>query len=152
MAKSTRAARAARATNLLFNSAKFIILSVRKYRFLGIGYLIIFIWLVFSASQPRPQANQIANSENYYSNSNPISIVANTANAKAYKSGNEVTVRWDKPIFDARFRADNRRIAPDNISCQLDFCVIHLSQKASLLKAKWTENGELFSKEFSFNQ
>ena len=143
----------AKATNLLSNSAKYIILKVRKFKFLGWIYLIIFVWLAISAIT-RPEANQIANSENIYSsnpNYNPPSIATNSAVAKAFKSGNEITIRWDKPVFDISFRADNRRIADENISCQLDFCVLNLFEPVDTLKAKWTENGDVFSKEFRFN-
>ena len=143
----------ARATNILSNSAKFIILKVRKFKFLGWIYLIIFAWLAISALT-RPEADQIANSENIYGsnpNSNPPSIVANSAVAKAYKTGNEVTIRWDKPVFDTSFRADGRRIAEENVNCQLDFCLLNLSEEIDSLKVRWTENGDLFSKEFRFN-
>lgn len=142
----------AKTTNLLSNCAKFIILKVRRFKFLGWIYLILFAWLAISALT-RPEANQIANSENIYG-SNPNytpSIVTNSAIAKAYKSGNEVTIKWDKPVFDTSFRADNRRIADENISCQLDFCVLNLFEPVDTLKAKWTENGDVFSKEFRFN-
>lgn len=149
----TSSTKLAKTTNLLSNLAKFIIFKVRRYKFLGWIYLIIFAWLAISAIT-RPETNQIISSENNYdsnSNPNPPSIVANSAIAKAYKSGNEVTIRWDKPVFNTSFRADNRRIANENISCQLDFCILNLSEPVSTLKARWTENGDLFSKEFRFN-
>lgn len=151
MATSTRVTKA---TNLVSNLAKFIILKVRKFRFLGWGYLILFVWMVFSASQqPNLPVSQIPNPPNSpNSYRDQTSIVINTAQAKAYKTGAQVTIRWSKPVFDPSFRADNKRIAAENISCQLDFCVLNLADKVNTLKAKWTENGELFSKEFRFSQ
>ena len=129
-------------------TARFIILFSRQYPWLAVVYLLVFAWLVLTpASQPPLNANQNPNS---LTPDNSISQIATSAQAKAFKTGNQITIRWDKPVFDTSFQADNRRIAADNISCQLDFCTIYLDSEADILKAQWVENGQAFSKKFRF--
>lgn len=149
----TNSTRIAKTTNLVSNLAKFMILKVRKFRFLGWGYLILFIWLIFSArQQPNLPISQIPNPPNNPNSYPQTSIAIEGAQSKAYKTGDKVTIRWDKPVFDTSFRADHRRLKTKDISCQLDFCTLILSEKVNTLKASWTENGEQFSKEFRLNQ
>lgn len=152
--------RVAKTTNFINNSAKFIILKVRKFRFLGWGYLILFCFFFLASLVSLYQSNlpvsQVPNLPNPPSNTNPApdptSIVIEGSQSKAYKTGNEVTIRWDNPVFDTSFRVDNRRVRGEDVNCQLDFCTLNLlSDQASIVQASWTENGEQFSKEFRLN-
>lgn len=141
--------------------AKFIILKVRKFKFLGWIYLFFFSTIMILGLSNNPQQPIAQNPNNLPSGSqytqsgvnqyNPPAPVANSAKAKAFKSGSEITIRWDKPVFDQSFKADNRRVSTDSISCQLDFCTLNISDPINILKARWTENGERFSKNFRLN-
>ena len=142
-----------KASTRISNFTKYLILLVRKHRFLGKLYLVFFgIILGFQLFFTSPKSPLEASSNiNPVTSGNYPSPIANTSQAKVFKNGDRITIRWDKPVFDVVFRADNRRIKPDRYNCQLDFCTIdNWNQKSEILKARWTENGQLFSQQFRF--
>ena len=130
------------------SAAKSIILNSRKHPIFAVVYLLFFLFLIGSSLNSTPQASRNLN----YSQTESIDTAINSAQAKAYKSGNEITIRWDEPIYSPIFLADYTPIKENNISCQLDFCTVTIPESTELLMAEWEqeENSERYSKKFRF--
>lgn len=133
----------------LSSATKSIILTSRKHPLFAIAYLVFFLFLVGSSLNSTPQANQ--NFDYPQTQTESIDTATNSAQAKAYKSENEVTIRWNEPIYRPLFLADYAKIrAEEDINCQLDFCVVKVPEETKLLIAEWEqeESSERYSKKF----
>lgn len=148
------------ATSLFHQLTVYAAFGVRYIVFIGRKYpLIAAIFLFFYAfffykiffSQPSvsnlplpPQTSTFNSLPNTSPNTAPVVSVAR---AKAYKSGNQITIRWNQPVEEPKFIADNQNL---NATCQPSSCVVNIPERISQLKAIWQENNQTFSKNFRF--
>ena len=136
--------------------AKWIIYLGRKYPLFAAIHLALSIWFLFffgssstRTSLPPPAPPVASNTpSSFVTPSSPVSptdSVVSVAQAKAFKNGNEITIRWNQPVQNVTLLADGRMLAAN---CQPTSCTAALTGQVERVLARWQEAGQNFEKTF----
>lgn len=137
--------------------AKWIIYLGRKYPLFAAIHLALSIWFLFffgssstrtSLPPPAPPVSTNPTSSFTPSSSSPVTStdsVVSVAQAKAFKNGNEITIRWNQPVQNVTLLADGRMLAAN---CQPTSCTAALTGQVERVLARWQEAGQNFEKTF----
>lgn len=140
-----------RAGEVATSSARWIVLFGRKYPLAAAGYLVFFVWFFFQQinQSSLPPAPPLPQSSTFPAPS-PLPLpspVVSVAQAQAFKSGDNITVRWSQTVQNPQLYADGSLLSP---TCQGRICTVSISTQINELQASWQEGGQSFKKKFRF--
>ena len=140
---------------IIQNSVRFIILVGRQYQILPAIYLVVFsVVFVSYANQPvtPPSPTPSPTDTPSAPNSTPPNSAptfppsaVEVAIAKAYKNGNSITVRFDKPVLGVRLLVDGDLATS---KCEAQTCTATLSEQALQVQVSWHQGGDSFQTTF----
>jgi hypothetical protein len=146
------------------NSLRWIIQFGRKYQIIPAAYLVVFfVSIIGYANQPAtpppptpapevPSTPPIPATQNPVSELNPTPALSpppppaiEVASAKAYKNGNSITIRFDKPVTEVRILVGGTLLAP---TCELQICTATMQEEVLQVQVSWYQGTESFSTNF----
>lgn len=146
--------------------AKWIVYLGRKYPILAALHIAVTVWFLFfygrqgnlpiptttapptpaPVTAPTPAPTPAATTPITPPASAPDPVVQ-IAQARAFKDGDEITIRWNQAVKNPKLYADNKLL---NASCDDKTCVVDGKQKMQQIQAKWQQQGQPFEKAFRF--
>lgn len=138
----------------LQNIARWIIKFGRRYQIAPAAYLVAFsVCLINYANQPVTPPPPPAPSAQYpvpTTATAPVPAIpqptaVTVAEAKAYKSGDSITIRWNQPVSQQQLMADGSLITA---KCEPEICTATLTQQAYEVRASWYQGSEYFNTKF----
>ena len=148
--------------------AKWIVYLGRKYPILAAVHIALSVYLLFfwgrqpnlpppvpSTTAPLAPAPTLAPAHNQTpAATTPITPPASTpdqvtqiAQARAFKDGGELTIRWNQDVEQPKLYADNRQLKAE---CESRSCTVAVEEGVQQLQAKWEQQGQPFEKVFRF--
>jgi hypothetical protein len=138
------------------NSLSWIIRFGRKYQIVATAYLVIFFVSIIGyanlpVTPPTPATNPPSPSvPDPVPVPNPVPTFSlppaiDIAQVKAYKNGNSLTLRFDKPVADVQLIIDEQALTAD---CKPFICTATVEQEAMQLQVSWSQGNESFRTNF----
>ncbi|NMG11118.1 hypothetical protein [Brasilonema sp. UFV-L1] len=151
---------------IIQNSVRYLIRLGRKYQIVAAAYLVIFCTTCISLGNqkvspppapttpgttpseppvPNPPYAPSPSPETNPASPSPTRSAIDVAQVKAYKSGNFLTIRFDKSVADVQLSVDNQSVS---LNCAAKICTATLPEEVSQIQVSWSQGGENFSTKF----
>jgi hypothetical protein len=145
-------------------AVRYIIFICRKYPFLAAIFLVFYAFFIYKYLSPDnlpiPQSTQPPIQQNTALPNSPATStqpssqtttpapVIEAAQVTAVQSGENLSIRWDRPVQDPVVHADNATL---DTNCQPQTCNVILNKPADEITVRWDQDGERFIKSFKIS-
>ena len=151
-------------------AVRYTVFICRKYPLIALAFLLFYAFFLYrflspnfaissnNKNLPIPQNTALPNSPTTSQPSSQSTTpapapVIDAAVATAVQSGENLSIRWDRPVQDPKIYADNgtTNFAELDSNCQSQTCNVVLYDPADKVEVRWVQEGKRFIKSFKIS-